>query len=171
MTRTIISVPRKQVIYWTIQWDKNSLMTTIQNNSLWTYVMKCDNEMVECLFDLQRRFDSLHPEGKHHQNLKRCMEDLYCNNSNDTIIKEALTPTQNRKNCSKKQLSNSSIFPPKCAELAWANLLMSPLTSPNDHSTLKPAPSIETNKSIEESDSDMTTLKDLTGMLLLCYWI
>ncbi len=73
LTGTIISIPRKHASYWTIQWENNSTTTKIQNNSLQSYVMMCDNIMAECSFDAQRRYDSLHPEGKHKQNLKRCL--------------------------------------------------------------------------------------------------
>ncbi len=62
MTGTIIGIPRKKGSYWTIQWENNSVLTKIQNKCLWLHVMKCDNIMLEHLFDAQRRFVSLHPE-------------------------------------------------------------------------------------------------------------
>ncbi len=40
---------------------------------------------------------------------------------------------------------------------------MSLLTSPNDHIPAKPAPSIETNKTIEESDSDIDEVEGLNS--------
>ncbi len=50
---------------------------------------------------------------------------------------------------------------------ALSSLLMSPLTSPDDHIPVKPASSIEFNEIIEDSDTILTTLKVLT-VILLC---
>ncbi len=51
VTGTIVGIPRKQASYWTIKWDNNPLTTQIENMILWTYVMKCDNEMIERLIE------------------------------------------------------------------------------------------------------------------------
>ncbi len=55
--------------------------------------------------------------------------------------------------CSEKQPWNTSILPPNSVECAMSNLLMSPITSPNDHSPVKPAPSVEINNTVNESYS------------------
>ncbi len=73
------------------------------------------------------------------------------------------TNTHNHKNCSKKQLVNSLILPPKCAKSALSNLLLSPLTSPKYHSPVKPACSVEFNKTIEDSDSNIDNAEGNTS--------
>ncbi len=83
------------------------------------------------------------------------MTQLFSIESNDTVLKQMSTPTRNGKNCSKKQPFNSSILYPKCAKHALSSLLMCPLTSPGAHSPVKPASSIEFNKTIEALDSNM----------------
>ncbi len=84
-----------------------------------------------------------------------CMTQLWHVISNGTGMKEMSTNTHHHKNCSKKQPLNSLILPPKCAERAFSRLLMSPMTSPNDHSPVKPPCSIEFNETVEESDSNI----------------
>ncbi len=54
-----------------------------------------------------------------------------------------------------KQPFNSPILPAKCDKRALSRLLMSPITSPNDHSPVKPPCLNEFNKTIEDSDSDV----------------
>ncbi len=65
------------------------------------------------------------------------------------------TPTHNCKNCSHKQLFNSLILPPKCAKHALMSLLVSPITSPDDHCPVKPPCSIEFKDTIDDSDSNI----------------
>ncbi len=44
-------------------------------------------------------------------------------------------------------------------ERASSHLLMSAITSPNDHSSIKPAPNVEFSDSVEESDINLEMLK------------
>ncbi len=67
LTKTIISIPRKQASYWTIQWENNSATTKIQNSSIQSCLMKGGNIMAERLFDAQSRYDFLHLEWKAHE--------------------------------------------------------------------------------------------------------
>ncbi len=45
--------------------------------------------------------------------------------THESVVEQIMTPTQKSIKCSKKQL-DSAILPPKCAEHALSNLLMSP---------------------------------------------
>ncbi len=63
----------------------------------------------------------------------------------------------------KKQRFNSSILPKKCAECVLSSVLMSPLTSPEDHSPVKPLCSIEFNKTNEDSDSNIDDAEGIIG--------
>ncbi len=90
------------------------------------------------------------------------MTKFFYQENHDSGKKQILTPTQKTIKCSKKQL-DYAILPPKCAEHALSNLLMSPWTSPDEHSPVKPAPSIETEETIDESDSDIDNIKGLNS--------
>ncbi len=170
MTGTIIVFCRKQASYWTIQWEINAMMTKIQNNGFWSHEMKCDNMMAECLIDAQKRFDSLHPESKHTQNLKRCMTQFSHHETHKSSIKQILTPTQKSIKCSKKHLLTASILPQKCVERVLSNLLMSPPTSPDDHSPLKPALSIEIKEMDNDTDSYIDDIEGLNSETIILFW-
>ncbi len=79
------------------------------------------------------------------------------------------TPTSKSTKCIKKQMLNSSILPPKYGEHALLNLLMYPLTSPNGHSPVKPAQSIKTKKTIEESDSNIDNIEGLNSDAVMLF--
>ncbi len=53
MTRIIVGIPGKQAIHW----ENTFPMTKIPNKNLHTQVIKCDKDMVDCLFDACRKFD------------------------------------------------------------------------------------------------------------------
>ncbi len=53
-----------------------------------------------------------------------------------------------------KNLKNK-ILPPNSVERALSHLLMSPITSPDDHSPIEPAQYLEINNTIKESDINM----------------
>ncbi len=61
---------------------------------------------------------------------------------------------------------NSSILPQKCTERVLSNLLMSPQTSPDDNSPVKPALSVETKEIIDESDSNIDVIKGVNSVSL-----
>ncbi len=54
-----------------------------------------------------------------------------------------------------------------CAEFALSSLLMSPLTSLNDHSLVKPACSIEFNEMIEDSDSNVDNAEGINSDVVM----
>ncbi len=66
--------------------------------------------------------------------------------THDSGIKQISTPTQNSIKCSEKQPLTSLILPQKCVDQVLSDFLKSPLTSPDDHSPVKPAQSIETKE-------------------------
>ncbi len=68
----------------------------MENNAVTTKI-----HMAQHLFDDQRRFDSLHLEGKCKQYLKRCTTKCSHHETHESGIKQILTPTQNAIKCSK----------------------------------------------------------------------
>ncbi len=118
--------------------------------------MKCDKEMAEYLLDAQSRFDSLHPECKHKQKLKRCLTMLFHHETHESVVEKIMTPTQRSIKCSKKTV-------------ALSNLLMSPQPPPDDHIPVKPASSIETEETIDDSDSDTDNIEDLDSEFVMFF--
>ncbi len=91
------------------------------------------------------------------------MTHLYCIKFNSTVMKQMSKPTQNGKKL--------SLLPPKCARHAFLCLLMSPSTSPNDHSPVNPASSIEFNETIEDMNDaegiNSDAIEDINDKCLL----
>ncbi len=122
-------------------------MTKIHNKSFGTEMMKFDRKRVKQLFDVHRKFDKVHPESKHNQRLKRHIMGLSSHDKNATVKTQMLTPIRQNTICSKKTL-NMTILPPNSAEHVLSHLLMTPITSPDDHSPIESAPSVEINDTV-----------------------
>ncbi len=69
-----------------------------------------------------------------------------------TVGKEMLTLTIKNVKRSKNKPPNTTVLPSNSAEHALPHLLMSQVTSPDDLSPVKPAPSVENNDIVENSD-------------------
>ncbi len=94
--------------------------------------------MTEHVFDTHIKFDKMYPETKH---MKRRTMELYSHNKYATG--EKLMSTLKRKNTkySKKTVHRWQSF--YCLmQNVPCHILMSPVTSPNDHSPVKPTPSV-----------------------------
>ncbi len=61
------------------------------------------------------------------------------------------------------------ILPPNCVEHALPNLVMSPLTLPHDHSPVKPALSIETKETDDDSDNGIDDIEDLNSEVIMLF--
>ncbi len=116
-------------------------------------VMKCDSLMLEYLFDAHCKFDKVHPEVKCKQWFIKLLLEV------SPTVKSGKfgepTSIENSKNADskKKNSPQKKVFNPLGAELAVSNLLVTPVTSPNVHSPVKPSPDCCLN--VEDDDQSV----------------
>ncbi len=128
--------------------------------------MICDSKMARCLFDACKNFTKVifNPDMKHRQGLKKQMVEVSLHDKSG-ILKRSLSIPRVNKSKSKK-CTMEKVFLPDCAEQVISYLSMTPVTSPNNHSPVKPIPGMYPTMQENKSNRDIDDVQDANGLNL-----